>query len=79
VPSSPDGAFDLVYTSQALEPIRSAGAGALARLPALPRRARRHARAAVLRGGGLVYPVLDGIPCLDPRNAILASAFAETP
>jgi uncharacterized protein YbaR (Trm112 family) len=28
---------------------------------------------------GLVYPVLDGIPCLDPRNAILASAFAETP
>jgi SAM-dependent methyltransferase len=25
---------------------------------------------------GLVYPVLDGIPCLDPRNAIVASAFA---
>jgi uncharacterized protein YbaR (Trm112 family) len=26
---------------------------------------------------GLVYPVLDGIPCLDPRNAIVASAFAD--
>ncbi len=25
---------------------------------------------------GLVYPVLDGIRCLDPRNAIVASAFA---
>jgi len=28
-------------------------------------------------GEGLVYPVLDGIPCLDPRNAIVASAFAD--
>jgi uncharacterized protein YbaR (Trm112 family) len=26
---------------------------------------------------GLVYPVLDGIPCLDARNAIVASAFAD--
>ncbi len=28
---------------------------------------------------GLVYPVLDEIPCLDPRNAIIASAFGDIP
>lgn len=27
---------------------------------------------------GLVYPVLDGIPCLDERNAVVASAFAHS-
>jgi hypothetical protein len=26
---------------------------------------------------GLVFPVLDGIPCLEARNAVLASAFAD--
>jgi uncharacterized protein YbaR (Trm112 family) len=28
---------------------------------------------------GLVYPILDGIPCLDQRNAVLASAFGDAP
>ncbi|WP_064750287.1 methyltransferase domain-containing protein [Solirubrobacter soli] len=26
---------------------------------------------------GLVYPIVDGIPCLDARNAVVASAFAD--